>query len=94
MGGEIVNRKAFTVLAVLFMIFVGLQFVAPVSAAKLVDKYSISKYDEYTHNWYKTTWKAYQYRYKNGKLNNNFIKIYRTDYVKYPKTRIICCRRP
>lgn len=68
------------------MIFIGLQFATPVSAAKMVDKGTITKYDLYTHKWYKCTWKTYQYRYKNGKINNNFIKIYRTDYVKNPKT--------
>lgn len=80
------DRKVFTVLTVLFMVFVGLQLASPVSAAKLVDNYSMSKYDKYTNSWYKTTWKAYQY-YKNGKLNNNFVKIYRTGYVKHSKSK-------
>ena len=70
------------------MVFVGLQFAEPASAAKVVDHGTNYVWSGQGHTWIKTTWKAYQYQYKkNGKINNNFIKIYCTSYAKIPETK-------
>jgi len=42
-----VDKKSLTFITIIFMVFIGLQFATPISAAKLVDSYSLSKYDEY-----------------------------------------------
>jgi hypothetical protein len=73
------NKNIFMVLAVLFMVFVGLQFAEPAAAAKVVDhgtKYAWNGQDGYI----KVTWKTYQY-------NNNFLKSYVAKYIKDSKTK-------
>jgi|GEM_PF-1778570 len=80
-GGEIVNKKMFTALTILLMVFVGLQFATPVSAVKLVDHGTKYSWDG-QNGWTKATWSTYQYRYKNGKINNNFIITYVKHYAK------------
>ncbi len=75
------NRKAFTTLIVLFMVFIGLQFATAVSAAKIVDQGTKYSWDG-QNGWTKSTWKTYQYRYSNGKINNNFIISYIKRYAK------------
>ena len=84
--GESMNKNIFAILTVLFMVFVGLQFAEPAAAVKVVDHGTKYVWDSQDNTWMKITWKAYQYE-KSGKINNNFIKVYRTVYIKDPKTK-------
>jgi len=70
-------NKNVMILAVLFMVFVGLQFAGPASAAKVVDHGT--RYVGPTDH-YKIVWKTYQY-------NNNFLKMTATTYYKNPNTK-------
>ena len=73
------NKNMFAVLMTLFIVFVGLQFAEPATAAKVVDhgtKYYTIAHPKDT----KITWKVYQY-------NNNYIKIYRNIWDKNLKTK-------
>ena len=82
------EKKIIPILTILFMVFVGLQFAEPAAAAKVVDHGTTYVWNCQEHGLIKITWKAYQYHYKkNGKINNNFIKIYLTCYIKNPKTK-------
>lgn len=65
-------EKKFMALAVLFVIFAGFQFAAPASAVKVVDHGTVYVNDLAPM---KVVWKTYQY-------NNNFVKVYTTDYIK------------
>ena len=82
------NKNMFVALMALFVVFVGFQFAEPAAAAKVVDHGTKYVWSSQGYTWTKTTWKAYQYQYKkNGKTNNNFIKIYSTSYAKIPETK-------
>ena len=82
------NKNMFAVLMTLFIVFVGLQFAEPATAAKVVDHGTKYVWSGQDNAWMKITWTAYQYQYKkNCKINNNFLKIYRTGYIKNPKTK-------
>ena len=67
------DKKAITLIA-LFMVFIGFQAAAPVSAVKVVDHGNSIGWSNQL-GWSKMTWKTYQY-------NNNFVKSYSTCYVK------------
>ncbi len=73
------NKNIFTVLTVLFMVFVSFQLAGPVAAAKVVDhgtKYAWNGQDGY----FKIVWKTYQY-------NDNFLKTYVTKYLRDDETK-------
>jgi len=76
-----VKKKSFTALAILLMALVGLSMSGAVSAAKLVDHGTKYSWDG-QNGWTKSTWSTYQYRYSNGKINNNFIISYIKRYAK------------
>lgn len=73
------NKRIFTILTVLFMVLVALQFAAPVAAVKVVDKGTIYGWSG-QNGWMKITWKTYQW-------NNNFLKCYAKYYVKVPGSK-------
>ena len=68
------DKKIFIALSLLFMVFVGFQFTAPVSAVKVVDHGTKYGYDN-MYGWMKLKWTTYQY-------NNNFLKTPVKIYVK------------
>ncbi len=74
------NKNIVMALTLLFVVFAGFQFAAPVSAAKVVDHGYKKVYDG-DLGWMKISWTAYQYT-KNGKINNNFVKIHAKYYIK------------
>ena len=74
------NKNMFAVLMTLFIVFVGLQFAEPATAAKVVDHGINHEWDPQDGVWVKITWKTYQY-------NNNYIKTYSTVYTKKPKAK-------
>ncbi|PAV05393.1 hypothetical protein [Methanobacterium bryantii] len=74
------NKNILAAIITLFVVLVGFQFAEPAAAVKVVDHGTI-QYSACE----KITWKAYQYQ-KNGKINNNFIKIYINYWTKNPKT--------
>jgi uncharacterized protein YxeA len=74
--GKNMNKNV-TILAVLFMIFVGFQLAGPAAATNVVDHGT--RYVGPTDH-YKIVWKTYQ-------DNNNFLKMVSTAYYKNPFTK-------
>jgi hypothetical protein len=74
------DKKIISILAVLFVAFVGFQFAEPAAAVKVVDHGTQYGWNGQDDAWMKTTWKTYQY-------DNNHLKIYKTDYLKDSKTK-------
>ena len=75
-------NKKLTATSILFMVFVGFMIVGAVEAAWVKVDHGTKIVNDQELGWMKIEWKTYQYKYKNGKLNNNFLKTYAKFYFK------------
>lgn len=76
-----VNKKLKAV-TMFLMVFVGFMIVGTAEAAWVKVDQGTKIVNDQELGWMKIVWKTYQYKYKNGKFNNNFLKTYAKFYFK------------